>query len=353
MPAQTAPNPEEGPSRGSELVQTARRGALVLPLSGRPLHSPVSLRRHHGHFPWLCHDPPDCEPPPSPLLPWCNSALCFVVSFSTPLSPFFDEPRLPFSSDVFPRPPLPLHPPGHVQLFFSIVSVSVCIRWLQRRPDHRTVDVSPHFDPHRTTAWPILHVLVAHPSLLRYQHFPFRSAQSVAGIKADGDPVVAALKQRRAVTAANGVDRYTYSDSTFLTLQASSWVLELEYWDIVNCSDDGVEGVQERVAGRTITALYWRKPFIGTRSRLHLESAWHVPARAGTCQATSRSAHLDPCLDAMDSGSAEASRCPHVLETASRFGSVYSCSRWLHQKCSESARRCTVCLNLDPNENRV
>ena len=51
-----------------------------------------------------------------------------------------------------------------------------------------------------------------------------------------------------------------------------------------------------------------------------------MPARARTCQKASRSAHLDPCPDAMDGGSAEASRCPHVLETASRFGSVYSCS---------------------------
>ena len=54
------------------------------------------------------------------------------------------------------------------------------------------------------------------------QYFPFRSAQSASGTNADGDPVVAAHEQPRAVTAGIGFDRFTYSDATFLTLQASS-----------------------------------------------------------------------------------------------------------------------------------
>jgi len=52
--------------------------------------------------------------------------------------------------------------------------------------------------------------------------FPFVLLGPLAGTKADGDPVVAAHEQPRAVTAGIGFDRFTYSDATFLTLQASS-----------------------------------------------------------------------------------------------------------------------------------
>ena len=174
-------------------------------------------------------------PPPS-LLPLCDSALCLVLFPRAPLTnlgPVAPAPILPY----LPRP-LPIPPPVIFGCSFSFVSAAVCIRWFQRRPDHRAVDVSPYSDPHRTTIWPILFFLVPHPSLFIHQYLPCRSAQHASGHPsrrrcgrrhprtAQG---AATHEQPRAVPACVGFDRYTYSDASFSTLPGSSCELEREY----------------------------------------------------------------------------------------------------------------------------
>jgi len=62
--------------------------------------------------------------------------------------------------------------------------------------------------------------LLTHPCL-HISTLPFVLLSSLAGTKADGYPVVAAREQPRVVTAGIGFDRFTYSDATFLAMQAS------------------------------------------------------------------------------------------------------------------------------------
>ena len=99
-------------------VQTARRGDLVSPSWGRPLHSPDSLRRHHCPFPCLCHHPRDDLPLP-PLSYRCVTLPSGWLFFLVPPSPIFGQSHRPPSSRTSPALP-PSPPPSFSAVLFPL-----------------------------------------------------------------------------------------------------------------------------------------------------------------------------------------------------------------------------------------